>query len=281
MRTIDTHIDGKHVFGETYNSPQELLNTLASRESQMSKDYFPDGYAPYDTDWFGFVNSRQCKKDFLSANCDPSTLQSIKVDVPISYRRRKTFNSVMGYIPNVPLALMNIPTSMINQKTVLVKNKVINLHVSITADCSYSAEQLRQGGKTLIEYILSLEHEGYRVSLTAYFGSWNHKGELVYIGLKVKDASQPLDVARCAYPFINPSFFRGICFMWYQRTKGFKHLSTLGSPVFRGFTSGAIFEKALPRENRIVLYLTDVIDNGKTGLDEALADIKKRSYNSL
>lgn len=281
MRTIDTMIDHKHVFGETFNSPQELLNTLASREPQMDEDFFPDDYAPSDTDWFGFVNSRQCKQDFLSAKCDPSTLQSINVGAPISYRRRKTFNSVMGYAPNVPLALMNIPTSMINQKTVLVKTKVINLHVSVSASCSYSAKQLRQGGKTLIEYILALEHEGYRVSLTAYFGSWNYNEEVVYAGLKVKDASQPLDVARCAYPFINPSFFRGICFMWYQRTKGFKHLSTLGSPVSRGYTSGRIFETALPRENKIVLYLTDVIDNGKEGLDEALADIKKRSHNSL
>ena len=281
MHTINRTINGIPVFGESYSSPTELLTVLGSRSlaDACLRDFFPDEYRNYD-DFYGFETGKQCKEDFVRAKCDPSILKAIQGDQPTSVRKTEFFHDVVGFKPIVPLALMNQPKAMFNQRTVLVKAKVINLHISITAHCGYTIEQLAKAGKTVIEYIWGLELEGYRVSLTVYFAVRHNRG-LVYMGLKVKDASQPLDISRCAYPFINPSFFRGIGFMWYQRTSGFDHDSHYGWPFGRGSDWAGAFEQALPRENRIVLYLADIMDNGKEGLDKALAEIKKNQYKSL
>lgn len=280
MKTTKRTIDGTLVLGETFNSPQELLSVLGQRPHVFDQDFYPDDYVCNDPSFYGWTKSKQVKADFLNAKCDPSVLKAIDGEQPTSARKTEFYHDVVGFKPIVPLALMGQPKAMANQRTVLVKRKVINMHVSIGAHCGYSIAELSEAGKTIIEYIIGLEQQGYRVNLTVYFATY--WGDVAYLGLRVKSASQPLDISRCAYPFVNPTFLRGIGFMWYQRTDGFEHSYGYGQPIGRKTGSAMrAFEESLPRENKIVLYLADIIKGGKEELDKALSELKARQFNSL
>lgn len=81
--------------------------------------------------------------------------------------------------------------------------------------------------------VLAMERGGYRVNLYVSKANDNYNGQTSLLILKVKDAGQSMNVARCAYPLINVSFFRGISFGWYQRAP-LKHSDGYGRPL-RGY----------------------------------------------
>lgn len=272
MRTIRTQSDYT-VFGEIFDNAQELINTVKGRKHVFDRDFF-GGYQCHNS-WYGFTDTDSLIQNCLSHSVDTRSINAIKTALKpkIQCNRTKTFNSVIGYIPNVPLALMNVPTSMINRKKVEIKSKVINLYVNISCHGGYSPNDIVDAGKTLMDYIIGLEQNGYRIGLTAFWSTSNDYNEVSLVGLRIKDSSQPLDISRCAYPFMNPSFHRGICYAWYQRTGGFEHDWGYGQPISNGSSQNECIKKALgTKDNGLVLCFEDILKSGKAYIESTLTD---------
>lgn len=272
MKTIRETIENYFVFGETYENPRELLNTICARECffDSERDRLRDDFQ--GDDWCGYKTGKQLKADFLSNVCDAKSLKALTSILKPQGRnvpKVRFCNDVVGFKPIVPLAMMNVPKAMFNKKSITIKSKIVNVCVDISAFGNVNSNDLREAGKTIFEAIMGLEQKGYRVNLMVY-DTAVMDNDIAWRALKVKDSSQPLDVARCAYPFVNPSYMRGIGFAWYQRTRGFKHSGGYGHPV-RSPDEKASFEKSVNDKNTIFLYLTDVINHGKEAINEVLS----------
>lgn len=135
-----------------------------------------------------------------------------------SVKRNRFYNSVVGYVPNVPLAIMGVPQNMINRESTFLKGKVVNLIYMMSIIYSEKNEDILANGKKIITLIQSLENAGYRVSLKVMFGFGTgdkQPAELCMITLK--DANQPLDVNRIMFPLIHTAMFRVFGFSWAER----------------------------------------------------------------
>ena len=273
MRTIKNNETYYQILGELFECPRELVSTLQARPHVYDEDFFSKGYRCSDSDFYGFTDSESLVNDCLTSKVNTDSLKAIKEGLhPISNATKIKFSkNVAGFNPIVPLALINVPKAMRTQKRVTVKSKVINLYISVGVASHYTLKQMREAGKNLMNYVIGLEQEGYRVGLTAIWGAV--RGESVaFVGMKVKDPSQPLDIARCAYPFINPSFTRGICFGWYQRTDGFPHDCCYGAPLSKKSPYHTQLEKVMGDKSSIVVYFQDIISDGVGVIKDALSN---------
>ena len=273
MRTIT--MNGKHarVFGEIYNSPREIVDIVGARPHVFDDDddFFSPGAICNSPSWNGWTTHEELIEDCLSCKTRKDIIEGIKAGIKPSIEgvKVRNFANVQGFAPIVPNALMGLPNSMMDQRRVTVKAKVINLFVNISTLGGSSAYDLTIAGTKLMQYVIGLEQSGYRVGLTAFWGTYND-GDVAIIGVKVKDPSQPLDITRCAYPFVNPSFHRGICYGWYQRTEGFNHDWGYGHVPRHGSSYHRDIQKSLGAENGIVIYFQDIINDGEQAIEEAI-----------
>lgn len=120
---------------------------------------------------------------------------------------------VAGFQCSVPRYLQGIPTNMINQRRVVQKNKVVN----VTKDIGYSAmidtDVMLQQGLKVLRAVEEIERNGTRCNVYVSFVSGGGRDyKHVDIKVKIKDASQRLNVKQTAFPLVHPSMFRRIVF---------------------------------------------------------------------
>lgn len=146
-------------------------------------------------------------------------------------QKRAAFkNDVVGFAPIVPLAMMNVPHSMINTAIKRVKSKVIKVMYNLGDSCGVSTDQFFKRGKKVMETVVALERNGYRCELySAQAYSDNRTSDFLLV--KVKEASQPLDVKRVMFPFTHPAMFRVIGFDWEDKCPSAPHRHGRGRPL--------------------------------------------------
>ena len=135
---------------------------------------------------------------------------------------------VVGYIPHIPNAIIGIPQSMISTKPTEQKAKVISILYDMGSSCGTDAEQFVAAGRKLLEVIMTLELQGYRVGLKI-LTSFCETSQKAFCIVKVKDHRQQSNPLKIAYPLLHPSFFR---------RQGFRWLETCPAITDRGFSSG-------------------------------------------
>lgn len=138
-------------------------------------------------------------------------------------------NNVVGVVPHVPNSLLGLPESMINLEKTTNKVKVVSINYDMSISCSYSTEDIEKSGTILLSIINLLELRGYRVELNVIAFSGQNSNELAIVKVKVKDYRQPLDLLKCCFPLVHPSFFRRLGFRW---------LETVPNLTETGFTVG-------------------------------------------
>lgn len=272
MRTIDIQGRNVRVFGEIFNSTREIVDVVSAREHVFDDaDFFDPNWVCNDPYWNGWTYSKDLIKDCVMSKADEEVIEGIKAGITPSIEgvKIRNFANVQGFAPIVPNALMGLPNSMMDQRRVNIKAKVLNLYVNISTHGGYSASSLAKAGTKLMQYVIGLEQSGYRVGLTAFWGT-ECDGDVALIGVKVKDPSQPLDITRCAYPFVNPSFHRGIGYGWYQRTNGFHHSWGYGHVPRHSSSCHRDIQRALSAENGVVVYFQDILDEGEDAIKEAI-----------
>ncbi len=117
--------------------------------------------------------------------------------------------SVVGCLPIIPAYLSGLPTNMLNiRRQKVVNNKVLNIVYSTVVDWTWSTDNIIKAGAALLSAINSIEKQGYRVNLYAVNLLNTSKGEKFGTLIKIKSSDEYLDLLKCAYPLINPSFIR-------------------------------------------------------------------------
>ncbi len=125
--------------------------------------------------------------------------------------------SVVGYAPNVPNAIMGRPDTMISAERVKMKSKIVRIMYDCGADCGISTDRFVKAGRNIMDLVMMLELQGYRVQLDLCLCFCTSK-EKALCRVKVKDYRQALNPLKISYPLIHPSFFRRQGFRWLETT---------------------------------------------------------------
>lgn len=130
--------------------------------------------------------------------------------------RKLPRNSVVGYAPHIPNAILGLPESMITTDNAPKKCKVISIYYVSDSIARTTSEEYRRAGIELVSLINKLEMEGYRVNLRAAFNSAVNSSEKVVGTVVVKDWRQPLDLSLVSFALAHSSFSRRIGFNWLE-----------------------------------------------------------------
>lgn len=131
-------------------------------------------------------------------------------------KRKRVIQDVAGFQPIVPNAILGLPKSMLNSNYDLSRKKIVRIYFDAGIQWSVGANEMALAGAKIMSYIDTLEYNDYRVEL--YMGNTHHVGysssSVKNQGwiFPVKSASQPLNVRKLCFYFINPSFLRRIGF---------------------------------------------------------------------
>lgn len=139
-------------------------------------------------------------------------------------------NAVAGFAPVVPLALKGVPNSMVNMTMKPIKAKVIDVYYDITNSCGTDSETIIQTGQALLGTVVELERQGYRFNLYAV-QTYSDSRDCDMLVVKLKSATQPLDLKRISFPLTHTAFFRVVGFDWYSRVPGGKFRSGYGHAI--------------------------------------------------
>ena len=221
---------------EEYSSVYRMANDLKEREITDSNfDDCSERYSDSD-DWAGGTTYIEAV-EMLKKGYEPSA-KKLKETLKLSLKRmtmngkRVRFEeSVEGFQPIVPLAIMNIPTSMLDVKIKNIKERVISIYYDNGYSCCVSSDDIIKFGQSLFEIIIKLESSGYRINLYVTDGYCRERSEPSDIDLlvvKIKSSNQILDIKKMSFPMTHTAFFRVLGFDWYSKTPNGKYKSGYG-----------------------------------------------------
>lgn len=134
------------------------------------------------------------------------------------YRRRDVL-SVSGYQPIVPLYLAGVPTNMVSKQLVAVKSKIIDIVKLVNYSSLVSSDTIQDESVKALRVVKKLEAQGYRCNLYIALGTWaGTETEQVRIvcKVKVKGASERLNISKLAFPMVHPSMLRRLFFRFIE-----------------------------------------------------------------
>lgn len=134
--------------------------------------------------------------------------------------RRRTYNHVVGYAPNVPNAILGLPQSMITTDKQPQKVKVASIVYSPTGLCDVTADDLIKAGIIVLNIVNQLELNGIRVNLVLQPKGSSDDHQDTAMLVDVKSYRDPLDLRKLCFPLIHPSFFRRLGFRWLETVPG-------------------------------------------------------------
>lgn len=141
-------------------------------------------------------------------------LKLIANQVEPSTKARANFD-VVGFQASVPRYLQGIPTSMVNKKQVPVKQKVITLNKDISYAARVTKEEIVESSTKALQIIKKLEAQGYRVNLNIIWGD-AEGNEKILTKVRIKNASERLNISKVAFPLVHPSMLRRLFFRYLE-----------------------------------------------------------------
>lgn len=137
--------------------------------------------------------------------------------------KNKTIYGVQGYQACVPRYLQGMPDSMVSNKRIATKQKVLNIVKDFGYSSATSTDTIEKESIKVLKAVNELELTGYRVNLYITFVSKSYDG-YISVTIKIKNASQRMNIKQMAFPLVHPSMFRRIMFGLIERlpeTKNF------------------------------------------------------------
>lgn len=187
-----------------------------------------------DSDWRGAKNYDEARQKTLYGCSDDipkirKTLKTMQKNAPT--REYQLQENIQGFVPIVPNALLGLPNSMLDLRLKPKKQKIVSFYIDTAVPSYVSTEEYKQHGIEVLNLLLNLEKQGYRVrlSLLSLFCQDRECNSCAYgFSLPVKNENQPLDLKRVAYPVLSTGFERYCCFDWYERLPGATQFSAYG-----------------------------------------------------
>lgn len=211
---------------EWFPSIPVLLNTVKLRKNNKCF-----GTSSHDTDLstlnFTGTNSYE-EAECLCLNGWEHPLKNLEVkvnDEMYKYavsKKSNLRNTVAGYCPNVPNALMNLPNSMFIREYDRVENKVLHITYCMAVNYKTTTSQLINAGSKLLAAIkiLELQHVSISLDLCFYSSINDEETEGIFNLLNVKNYGEQLDLLKLSFPLIHPSMFRRIGFASAETSSG-------------------------------------------------------------
>lgn len=276
-KTISTSGHKKYkVNVEQFSSAMEVAMTCENRE--ITDSQFDDQKTEkIDKSWSGVRSYEEALE--LLRNGHQETVdtlkQKIKVNLGAQKKRFQFQNQPQGFSPIVPLALKGVPNCMIDMKMVPMKSKVVDVYYDMTCSCSTDSEDIINAGRKILSAIMMMEAQGYRFNLYAV-QTYSGSRDADMLVVKVKSATQPLDLKRISFPLCHTGFFRVVGFDWYSRfPKGkyrggygntlkfeFKNKGELDEFAEQMFGKNAVFFSAQKIVKEDEQYIKEVLTNG-------------------
>lgn len=219
------------IYMEEYNSISEFVQTINSRQQNPNMEKKSSEYGDYA--FSGTKNYKEAEYLLLHGWTEESEkLNEMLKLKTLKEKSVKNTYDVAGFQCSVPRYLQGIPTNMINHKVVTKKQKVI----IITKNISYSAyikkETIEKESIKVLQLVNNLEKQGYRVILNVTFIA-ESKNIILCNKVRIKNASERLNLSKVSFPMVHSSYLRRIIFKWLETfeytTRSFN--DTYGYPV--------------------------------------------------
>lgn len=161
-------------------------------------------------------------------------------------KRTETYRSFVGYAPHVPSYISGQPKTMLRKKVVRTTNaKVLSVLYNPTANGNVKAESLLDASIEVMNFVNSLEKQGYKVNLYTIICVRGYRETVSQI-VKVKSSDDYTDLAKVVYPMINPSFLRRHFFRFMEVTEEVterEFCRTYGVPVYEQYEVEQIWKQ--------------------------------------
>ena len=188
---------------------------------------------------------------------------ALKVNAPALglMNKKKAFNSVWGFIPNVGAALAGDPLNMIMMKNVPAQKKVITIIFDKSVDHTIKTSEIVDASARLINAIIALENAGKRVNLFLLGGFANeyadNASEALLILTKIKDSGSLFEKEKLTYSLLNASYHRRHMFNCLEKQEGlFDSAFTehYGYPPKKGLTEKILKDKRFNYDALFTFY---------------------------
>lgn len=223
---------------ETFNGVNEFLNVIGKRspnavfkDTSLSSENGDESF----TMTKNYAESEQLMatgyKDGLN---DLKKSKGVKITHTSNVRKNIPQTGVVGYAPHVPNAIAGIPQSMIAQRKIEQHAKVVTIVYDGGAHSSVDAERFVKAGRNLLDVVMMLELQGYRVRVDIQDAFCTNK-EKAICRITVKNHRQPINPLKISYLLLHPSFFRRQGFKWLETTPeltNFTFVAGYGRPLY-------------------------------------------------
>lgn len=216
MRYITKKFDSLHQYASYLNNAKRsALFELHDQEASKTGDKF-----------FTMTESYEEADDLLRFG-DRENLSKLQkmITLKVSMKgtgeqvKTETYRSFVGYAPHVPSYVSGQPKTMLRKKIIKTQNaKVLNIVYNPCASANVDAEDLLNASIKVLDFINSLEKQGYKVNLYTLL-STRTREETVAMICKIKSSDDYTDLAKIVYPMVHPSFLRRHFFRFIETNK--------------------------------------------------------------
>ncbi len=211
---------GSFIF-ETFNGVNEFLNVIGKRKPNMVFKHATLSSEHGDAE-FTMTKDYAESEQLMAAGYkeglnDLKKSKGAKITHTSNVRKNIPQTGVVGYAPHVPNAIAGIPQSMIAQRKIEQHAKVVTIVYDGGAHASVNAERFVKAGRHLLDVVMMLELQGYRVRVDIQDAFCTNK-EKAICRIMVKTHRQPINPLKISYLLLHPSFFRRQGFKWLETT---------------------------------------------------------------
>lgn len=140
----------------------------------------------------------------------------------------KTNYRPVGSSPSVGRFLSGNPNCMRHTQRVKVETPCVKVFVNCSYSHFYSTNQIISHGVVVFDAIQKLESKGIRTEIHIVQIVENNS-HIAVATIKIKDGAEKLNLTKCTYPMIHPSWLRRHVLKWFETTPACD---------FRGFNYG-------------------------------------------
>lgn len=146
-------------------------------------------------------------------------------------KKREHYFLPVGYSPSVPRYLKGIPTTMHAYQDVY-ENKNISIFMNLSYSASEKKGSIENRGILTLNLIDYLEKKNYNVNFYTLEASYE-SGEICMYIIPLKKFNEKLNVKKCYFPLVNPSFLRRLVFRLNELTpvENYGWGSSYGTPL--------------------------------------------------
>lgn len=181
---------------DSYDPASQVIGQRAEKFTETSN--FDEALKMLNTGWS--EGSKQLTSSLKIANLKMGNVEKAKM-----------INDIVGFQVHVPNYIQGIPTSMINKRNIKQKQRTITLVKAITYHAQIKAKEILEDSVKFLQIVQEIERQGVRVNVFTVFHAVQSSEEII-IRVKIKSASERLNISKMSFPLLHPSFLRRIVF---------------------------------------------------------------------